>query len=838
MKKMKAIWGSIVLPIVALTISTADIGYAKESAEQREHVVIPKEDDNLSTIGADMPYVRYDSSEADIGGDAELKTSENWVLDEIASQASNQSFISLPGDGDYAEWTVNTSGNGIVMRYTMPDVASGLGQEGTLDVYVNDKKVKTVELTSYYMWQYMDGNPNDIPGTGTACFAFDEIHFVLEQSLEAGDRIRIQSTGANNLVYGVDFLEIERIDAPIAQPEGSYSIIDYGAVPDDGEDDYEAIIACIEAADREGKDVYIPEGTYHINQIWSLSATDMKITGAGMWYTNIQFTNSKPQSGGIDGADHGKVSNIEFCNMYINSKLRSRYDEKAVYKCFMGTFGENSYIHDIWEEHFECGFWIADYNEPVDYSDGIVIANCRIRNNFADGVNFCQGTSNSVVYNCSVRNNGDDGLAVWNNDYLAAKDSVNNIFCYNTIEFSWRAGAIAIYGGDGHEIYNNYIRDGFMSSGIHLNTTFSGYKFNNTKNIHFANNIIVRCGTSCDSWGSELAAVDIIGDVKNIVFDNTRIYSAQHDGVRVGDNISGVVFNDLYIWGAGIDGNRPEKVSVPHRGAAVMNFGGNASLTVNNLYLRNIANTNINFLIKEEGIQINNMLDEGNIGYQIPNYPNAQVQKEETEEPLEIGDADISPDTCEIPDIVVTDILWEPSEAVAGEQIVFSAVIKNQGTGMTPKEIVNGVQFQVDGHCVVWSDTDTTQLKPGESVTVTANSGPTGNAVWPAEEGNHTILAWVNDTARYAESDMQNNQLTKEMNIVEEDSGKAEMTSTENTAEDEVLPEDTTVDMEKGKAGGIGASVIVIVIILLVAGLLVVYWRKKAKMKAECSDQN
>ena len=823
----RAIWSSTLFFIAALTISTVNIGYAKELVNQRERVTVPVDDADLSSIGATMPYVRYDSSEANIGGGAELKTSEHWALEEIASQASNQSYISLPNDGAYAEWTVNISGKGIAMRYTMPDVASGLGQDGAIDVYVNDKKVKTVDLTSYYMWQYMEGNPNDVPGKGTACFAFDEVHFALDKSLEPGDRICIRSSGVNDLVYGVDFLEIEEIEAPIAQPENSYSIIDYGAVPDDGEDDYEAIVACIADANDKGKDVYIPEGTYHINQIWSLKAIDMKITGAGMWYTNIQFTNSKPQSGGIDGADNGNVSNVEFCNMYINSKLRSRYDEKAVYKCFMGTFGENSYIHDIWEEHFECGFWIADYNEPVDYSDGIVIANCRIRNNFADGVNFCQGTSNSVVYNCSVRNNGDDGLAVWNNDYLSAKDSVNNVFCYNTIEFSWRAGAIAIYGGDGHEIYNNYIRDSFMASGIHLNTTFSGYKFDNTQNIHFANNIIVRCGTSCDSWGSELAAVDIIGDVKNIVFDNTRIYSTQHDGVRVGDNISGVIFNDLYIYGAGIDGNRPDKISVPHRGAAIMNFGGNASITVNNLYLRNIANTNGNFLIKEEGIQINNMVDEGNIGYQIPNYPNAHVQKEEIEEPLEIGDADISPDTCEIPDIIVTDILWEPSKAVEGEQIVFSAVIKNQGNGMAPEGIVNGVQFQVDGHCVVWSDTDTTQLKPGESVTVTANSGPTGSAVWSAVEGNHTILAWVNDTARYAESDMQNNQFTKELNITAEDGVKDEMLSGGNEAEDEEEHETSTDDEEIDQTGSLSTFVVVMVIILLVIGLTMVYLRKR-----------
>ncbi|MBO5146315.1 MAG: right-handed parallel beta-helix repeat-containing protein [Lachnospiraceae bacterium] len=802
--------------------------YAREATGKSAQLTIPEADDNAMSIGANMPYIRYDSCEAELGGGAELKTSYDWDLEEIASQASNQSYVNLPGDGAYAEWTVETSGNGVTMRFTLPDTADGMGQDGSLDVYVNGSKVKTVDLTSYYMWQYMDGSPKDAPGKGTACFAFDEVHFLLEEMLEPGDKIRIQSSGANGLIYGVDFIELEEAAAPIEQPSNSYSIADFGAVADDGKDDYEAITACVAAANEDQKDVYIPAGTYHINQIWSLEASDMTITGAGIWYTNIQFTNDKPQSGGIAGVGNGKINSIEFCNMYINSNLRSRYEEQAIYKCFMGTYGNDSYIHDIWEDHFECGFWIADYDAPVDYSDNLIIANCRIRNNFADGVNFCQGTSNSSVYNCSIRNNGDDGLAVWNNDYLSVKDARNNKFCYNTIDLSWRAGAIAIYGGDGHEIYNNYIRDSFMASGIHLNTTFSGYKFNNTKNIHFANNIIISSGTSNESWGSELGAVDVIGSVRNITFDNTYIYSAQHDGVRVGDNVVNIVFNDLYVYGAGVDGKRPDKISVAHRGAAVMNFGGNALITISRMYLRNIANTNINFLIKEDGIEINDEINEGNIGYQIPPYPNAEVLKSEKVAPLIVEGADDAPDTCEIPDIVVTDIMWEPELPAEGDDIVFSAVITNQGNGATPAEIINGAQFQVDGICVVWSDTNKTQIEPGESVTITANSGPTGKDVWPAVLGRHVITVWVNDTARYGESDMQNNKLSKKMNVLTaEEKAQAEMEALSSQTTEKTTEHDAQEGEEKDyhTAKGYGVGIAAVIIILI--GAAVIYHKKK-----------
>ena len=53
-----------------------------------------------------------------------------------------------------------------------------------------------------------------------------------------------------------------------------------------------------------------------------------------------------------------------------------------------------------------------------------------------------------------------------------------------------------------------------MAAGIHLNTTFDGYKFSECKNMTFDNNIIVRAGCTKDSWGEELGAVDIKQEVK------------------------------------------------------------------------------------------------------------------------------------------------------------------------------------------------------------------------------------------------------------------------------------------------------------------------------------
>lgn len=558
-----------VMRAVVLTMALGSLLQAQASVADAKVFQIPgpKAPKDKGIAGATVPYVRYDSQKASLGGGATLKTSAMMDRFNIASQASEHSYVELPGNGASAEWTVhviedaNVVGRGVTMRFTMPDTGDGMGQKGSLDVYVNGNKVKTVDLNSYWMWQYFaSGNPSDAPDGGVGCFAFDEVHFLLDEPLKEGDRIKIQSSGANGLTYGVDFLEIEEVANPIGRPSGAVSVTDFGACPDDGKDDLAAFVAAVKAADAGSKVVYIPKGTWHLSGMWNIYCKDVKITGAGIWYTNIQFTSDKAFGGGISGGNgsnggaDGYCKNLEFCHMYINSNLRSRYNQMAVYKCFMDVFSDGSVIHDVWEEHFETGFWFGDYNGAMDYSDGVKVINCRIRNNLADGVNFCQGTSNAAVYNCSIRNNGDDGLACWNNSYMNAKDEENNVFAYNTIEFIWRAGGIALYGGSGHHVYNNYICDMFMAAGIHLNTTFDGYRFSNNKGITFENNILVRCGTNADSWNEDLAAIDLKQDVKNITFRNTQIYDSPFDAVRTLTGPSNVVFYDTQILGTGLTG--------------------------------------------------------------------------------------------------------------------------------------------------------------------------------------------------------------------------------------------------------------------------------------------
>ena len=79
-----------------------------------------------------------------------------------------------------------------------------------------------------------------------------------------------------------------------------------------------------------------------------------------------------------------------------------------------GRFGQNTEITNVWIEHANVGVWVGrDYSNIPDLwgpADGLVFEGMRIRNTYADGINFSNGTRNSTVFNSSLRTTGDDAV--------------------------------------------------------------------------------------------------------------------------------------------------------------------------------------------------------------------------------------------------------------------------------------------------------------------------------------------------------------------------------------------------------------------------------------------
>ena len=757
--------------LIALTLLLS--GTMVSKASYADDWNIPSADAK-GRVGALMPYTRYDSETATLGGGATLKTSPTWSRKEIASQASRQSYVDLPSNGSYAEWTMKGDANGVTLRFTMPDSPDGMGLNGSLDVYVNDKKVQTVNLTSYYMYQYFaGGNPTDKSDGGTACFAFDETHFLLNKALRAGDRIRIQSSGANGYDYGVDFIETEVVPEEIECPAGAVNVTDakYSKYVK-GKDYLKAFEEALKDADAGSKVLYIPAGTFELSGIWYIFGSDVKITGAGMWYTNLKFTNPNPFGGGISGGNgshgpDGYCNNVEICNLYLNSNLRSRHNQQAVYKCFMDVFKGGSVIHHVWEDHFECGFWIGDYNGKVDYSNNLKIISCRIRNNFADGVNFCQGTSNATVYNCSVRNNGDDGLAMWNDHTMGAVDEKNNTFAYNTIELIWRAGGIALYGGDGHKIYNNYIADMFMAAGIHLNDVFPGPKYTNTQKISFDNNILVRCGTNDDSWHEDLAAIDIKGGVRNVVFNNTKIYDSPFDAIRVMSGPTGIEFKNTEILGASLAGQTTKYSTWEHSTGAIR-LDVDGVKFINGIKIANVSEDKVKNNQTWPVWTDNNKARAAAIGYEylsdatykVPDFPEADTsQQGGIVDPLE---------GIKGYDIALRGLRWENAEGNTslkeGDDVTFKFAVTNVSNVDIPAGVNIGVKIIVDSEQSFVTASYKNGLKAKQTVILTTQSA------WKATSGGHIVKAEADYRNKLTdELTRDNNSREKKFNVAEKD---------------------------------------------------------------------
>ena len=492
-----------------LTNATEDQGQGKEY--------------NTDNYGAKMPYTTHEAENASVENGATIQQSTD--MESTAVEATDQTYVELPKKDAAVTFTVTEPANALNVRYTIPDGASG-----QLDVQVNGSSVGNLDLSSHSAWQYLKGDQEydqAIDGS-SARFRFDETRLLLKDiQLKSGDKISLVKKKDDNVPYGIDFIELEQAPAPVAQGENSISIVDKGASANDDSDDTSALLAAIDEAKASGKSVYIPEGRFNFDKQVNIEADNLKISGAGVWHTQLHFTSDKRYGGGIV---FGHNSNgIELSNIYMDSNLTSRYKEDAQYKAISGTLGKNSHIHDVWVQHFEVGMWIGDYDQTgnMKYTDGLVVENARIRNNLADGINFAQGTKNSTVKNSNIRGNGDDGLAIWSSisDGTNAAAEENNKFLNNTIEAGWRAAGIGIFGGKGHEISGNLIKDVFAGAGIRVNTVFAGHNFDhNDTGIKIHDNTILRSGTTNDLYNLHRGAIDfqqVRGTIKNVdVYDN------------------------------------------------------------------------------------------------------------------------------------------------------------------------------------------------------------------------------------------------------------------------------------------------------------------------------
>ncbi len=135
-----------------------------------------------------LPYTRYEADTAQNLSNAQVLEAIQYDQASTAAEASDQKYVQLSGNSSFDEWQVATVGDGVTVRFTMPDSSDGSGTEGALNVYVNGNRVdihqygvtrSQVPLTSYWAWQYYPNvEPENQPSTRPR-MRFDETHFQL-----------------------------------------------------------------------------------------------------------------------------------------------------------------------------------------------------------------------------------------------------------------------------------------------------------------------------------------------------------------------------------------------------------------------------------------------------------------------------------------------------------------------------------------------------------------------------------------------------------------------------------------------------------------------------------
>lgn len=480
----------------------------------------------------DAPYKRYEADQATLTNATILPKSHKQA--DLQSEASGQVCISMSAVNASAEWIVTEAADGLVVRYSVPD-----SQSGTMGVYNNGTKVATLTLTSNWSWEYLatNGNPNNVGVVNTnPKMRFDEVRIKLSSKILVGGKLKLIRESGN---ISLDFAELE--------PVATAKMAPAGAVIYNG--DGSTLQAFIDA--NGGKMIFLPTGVYNVNRKLWFGVNNTKLAGAGMWYTQIHFTYTTANEGGL----YADASGIVFSDLYLTTVRNSRTNS---YKAINGVYTATSVIENVWAEHFVCGAWIAQYwFSGVANADGFVMKHCRFRNNYADGVNLCKGTANAIVEHCSFRNNGDDDMAVWSADGLECQ---NNTFRYNTSENCWRAAGCAIYGGLSNKAHNLMIRDN-LEVGLRVNNSFPGIAFN-TGGLHqFTDITIENCGTMNDLFNTPVGAIDLVCNnvagtrINNVKFANIDIVNSKNDAVYIrkqaGEGFYNLIFENINIVGTG-----------------------------------------------------------------------------------------------------------------------------------------------------------------------------------------------------------------------------------------------------------------------------------------------
>jgi hypothetical protein len=439
--------------------------------------------------GATVPFLEQEAETAATNGQV---IGPNRAAGTLAGEASGRKAVTLSGQGQYVEFTLTAPANSIDFRYSVPDSASG-----TISLYAGGAHNRDIPLTSKWAWYYGSYPFTNNPGDGHAHHFYDETRALLGTSYPAGTKIKLQVDAGDVTPVTVDLADFEQVGAAATRPANSVSVTDYGATAGDTSDDAGAFDSAVAAARGQGKEVWIPSGTFTLGH--HITVDQVTIRGAGPWYSMLTgpragiFGKGEPESCGTptypgNPAVPGVSSAVKLYDFAIIGQVDARVDCDQS-NAIGGALGGGSVVQNLWLQHTKVGLWL---DGPFD---GLTVAGNRILDQTADGLNLHQGISNVTVTNNFLRNTGDDGLAMWSEHQA----DHHNTFSFNTVLLPILANNIAIYGGHDNTVSDNVVADNQdQGGGLHIANRFSAVPLSGTTTV--ARNTAIRTGVLDSNW--------------------------------------------------------------------------------------------------------------------------------------------------------------------------------------------------------------------------------------------------------------------------------------------------------------------------------------------------
>jgi hypothetical protein len=495
--------------------------------------------------GATLPYVEVQAENSATNGTV---IGPSYTQGQLADEAIGRKAVTLQGSGKYVTFTTPVATNSIDFRYSIPDSSDGSNYTAPLSLYINGSKQTDFTLTNEYSWQYGSYPFANTPSSGNPHHFFDETHRLFTTTYPAGTTFTLQVDSEDTAgSYTIDFADFENVGAALPQPAGSVSVTSEGADPTGSADSTAAFNAAVTAAGPGGT-VWIPPGTYNVP--WHITVNDVTVEGAGMWYSTVTgaapgfYGLGEPNSCGV-GGNSGSSSNVHLSNFAIFGQVDSRVD--CDQDNGIGGALNSSTASDIWIEHEKVGAWM---DGPMN---GLTLSGMRIRDTFADGVNFHGGVTNSTVTNSEIRNTGDDGIATWADSSIGA--DANDTISNNTVELQMLANGIAIYGGHDNTVTGNLVQDTGITQGGGIQV---GQRFTSTPvgTTTISNNTMIRDGSLDPNWLFGVGALWFDGSQGAVTgpinVTNALIEQSPFEAVQwVEGTVSGVSLNNVTIAGTG-----------------------------------------------------------------------------------------------------------------------------------------------------------------------------------------------------------------------------------------------------------------------------------------------